>query len=52
MFLDQMPCGAIGTSYISIIAWTWEDAIMENDDAPLSYKKSGSWFEPGTIEEK
>jgi hypothetical protein len=44
------------SSIVQLDAWTWEDAIMkENDDMhlnfPSSYKKSGSWFEPGTIEE-
>jgi imidazolonepropionase-like amidohydrolase len=44
------------SSIVQLDAWTWEDAIMKENDGihlnfPSSYKKSGSWFEPGTIEE-
>jgi hypothetical protein len=43
------------SSIVQLDAWTWEDAIMKENDGmhlnfPSSYK-SGSWFEPGTIEE-
>ena len=52
------PRGGIlsGTSSIvQLDAWHWSDAIVkENDgihlDFPSSFKRSGSWFEPGTIE--
>jgi imidazolonepropionase-like amidohydrolase len=44
------------SSIVQLDAWTWEDAIIKENDGmhlnfPSSYKKSGSWFEPGTIEE-
>jgi hypothetical protein len=42
------------SSIVQLDAWTWEDAIMKENsfcNFPSSYKKSGSWFEPGTIEE-
>lgn len=44
------------SSIVQLDAWTWQDAIMKENDGihlnfPSSYKKSGSWFEPGSIEE-
>jgi imidazolonepropionase-like amidohydrolase len=44
------------SSIVQLDAWTWEDAIMKENDGmhlnfPSSYKRSGSWFEPGSIEE-
>ncbi len=52
------PRGGIlsGTSSIvQLDAWHWSDAVIkENDgihmDFPSSFKRTGSWFEPGTIE--
>ncbi len=43
------------SSIVQLDAWHWRDAIIkENDgihlDFPSSFKKSGSWFEPGSIE--
>ena len=44
------------SSIVQLDAWTWQDAVMKENDGihlnfPSSYKKSGSWFEPGSIEE-
>lgn len=44
------------SSIVQLDAWTWEDALMKENDGihlnfPSSYKRSGSWFEPGSIEE-
>jgi imidazolonepropionase-like amidohydrolase len=43
------------SSVVQLDAWTWKDALLkENDgihlDFPSSFKRSGSWFEPGNIE--
>lgn len=43
------------SSVVQLDAWHWQDAIVkENDgihlDFPSSFRKSGSWFEPGSIE--
>jgi imidazolonepropionase-like amidohydrolase len=43
------------SSIVQLDAWNWKDAtIKENDgihlDFPAIFRKSGSWFEPGTIE--
>jgi imidazolonepropionase-like amidohydrolase len=43
------------SSIVQLDAWSWKDAILkENDgihlDFPASFKKSGSWFEPGMKE--
>jgi imidazolonepropionase-like amidohydrolase len=40
---------------VQLDAWHWSDAVVkENDgihmDFPSSFRRSGSWFEPGTIE--
>ena len=52
------PRGGIlsGTSSIvQLDAWHWSDAVVKENDGihmefPSSFKRSGSWFEPGTIE--
>lgn len=52
------PRGGIisGTSSIvQLDAWHWSDALIKENDGihmefPSSFKRSGSWFEPGTIE--
>lgn len=52
------PRGGIisGTSSIvQLDAWHWSDAVIKENDGihmefPSSFKRSGSWFEPGTIE--
>lgn len=43
------------SSIVQLDAWNWKDALIkENDgihlDFPLIYKKSGSKFEPGTVD--
>lgn len=43
------------SSIVQLDAWHWSDAVVkENDgihiDFPSSFRRSGSWFEPGTIE--
>lgn len=43
------------SSIVQLDAWNWQDAqIKENDgihlNFPKTFKKSGSWFEPGSIE--
>lgn len=43
------------SSIVQLDAWNWNDALLkENDGVHLNFpsisKKSGSWFEPGTIE--
>ena len=43
------------SSIVQLDAWSWKDALLkENDgihlDFPSSFKKGGSWFEPGTKE--
>ena len=52
------PRGGIisGTSSIvQLDAWHWSDAVVKENDGihmefPSSFKRSGSWFEPGAIE--
>ena len=52
------PRGGIlsGTSSIvQLDAWHWSDAVIKENDGihmefPSSFRRSGSWFEPGTIE--
>jgi imidazolonepropionase-like amidohydrolase len=52
------PRGGIisGTSSIvQLDAWHWSDAVVKENDGihmefPSSFKRSGSWFEPGSIE--
>jgi imidazolonepropionase-like amidohydrolase len=52
------PRGGIiaGTSsVVQLDAWHWSDAVVKENDGihmefPSSFKRSGSWFEPGTIE--
>ncbi len=43
------------SSIVQLDAWNWKDALIkENDgihlDFPSSFRRSGSWFEPGSIE--
>ncbi|MDQ6469057.1 amidohydrolase [Flavobacterium sp. LHD-80] len=43
------------SSIVQLDAWSWKDAIMKENDGihlnfPSSFKRSGSWFEPGIIE--
>jgi imidazolonepropionase-like amidohydrolase len=43
------------SSIVQLDAWSWKDAILKENDGihlefPSSYKKSGSWFEPGISE--
>ncbi|WP_281636052.1 amidohydrolase family protein [Flavobacterium marginilacus] len=43
------------SSIVQLDAWSWRDAILKENDGihlefPASYKKSGSWFEPGVSE--
>lgn len=43
------------SSIVQLDAWNWKDALIkENDgihlDFPSSFSRSGSWFEPGSIE--
>ncbi|MFK7032612.1 amidohydrolase family protein [Flavobacterium oreochromis] len=43
------------SSIVQMDAWTWEDATIKENDGihcnfPLTFKKSGWWAEPGTIE--
>ncbi|UUW11312.1 amidohydrolase family protein [Flavobacterium plurextorum] len=43
------------SSVVQLDAWSWQDAIVKENDGihlnfPSSFKKSGSWFEPGLIE--
>lgn len=44
------------SSIVQLDAWNWKDAVIRENDGihlnfPSSYKRSGSWFEPGNIEE-
>ena len=43
------------SSIVQLDDWSWQDAIVKENDGihlnfPSSFKKSGSWFEPGLIE--
>ncbi|SHI89338.1 amidohydrolase family protein [Flavobacterium terrae] len=43
------------SSIVHFDAWTWEDAIIKENDGihlnfPTTFKRSGWWAEPGTIE--
>ncbi|AMA48644.1 MULTISPECIES: amidohydrolase family protein [Flavobacterium] len=43
------------SSIVQMDAWTWEDAIIKENDGihcyfPITFKKTGWWAEPGTIE--
>ncbi len=43
------------SSIVQLDAWSWKDAIVKENDGihlnfPSSFKRSGSWFEPGVIE--
>ena len=43
------------SSIVQLDAWNWRDAVIKENDGmhlnfPTSFSKSGSWFEPGTIE--
>jgi imidazolonepropionase-like amidohydrolase len=43
------------SSIVQLDAWDWEEAIIKENDGihlnfPETFKKSGSWFEPGIIE--
>jgi imidazolonepropionase-like amidohydrolase len=43
------------SSIVQLDSWSWQDALIKENDGihlnfPASFKKSGSWFEPGPIE--
>jgi imidazolonepropionase-like amidohydrolase len=43
------------SSIVQLDAWSWKDALLKENDGihlefPSSYRKSGSWFEPGVSE--
>ncbi|TDO94988.1 amidohydrolase family protein [Flavobacterium sp. 245] len=43
------------SSIVQLDAWSWKDAILKENDGihlnfPSSFRRSGSWFEPGVIE--
>jgi imidazolonepropionase-like amidohydrolase len=43
------------SSIVQLDAWSWKDALLKINDGihlnfPSSFKKSGSWYEPGTSE--
>jgi imidazolonepropionase-like amidohydrolase len=43
------------SSIVQLDAWNWKDALIKENDGihlnfPATFRKSGSWFEPGTIE--
>jgi imidazolonepropionase-like amidohydrolase len=43
------------SSIVQLDAWHWSDAVVKENDGihmefPSSFKRSGSWFEPGTID--
>lgn len=43
------------SSIVQLDAWHWKDAIIKENDGihinfPSTFKRSGSWFEPGSIE--
>ncbi|MEO7978484.1 amidohydrolase family protein [Flavobacterium sp.] len=42
------------SSIVQLDAWTWEDAIIKENDGmhmnfPSGFRRTGSWFEPGII---
>ncbi len=44
------------SSIVQFDAWNWKDAVIKENDGihlnfPSSFTRSGSWFEPGTIED-
>jgi imidazolonepropionase-like amidohydrolase len=43
------------SSIVQLDAWHWQDALIKENDGihinfPSTFKKTGSWFEPGNIE--
>ena len=43
------------SSIVQLDAWNWKDALIKENDGmhinfPTTFKRSGSWFEPGNIE--
>lgn len=43
------------SSIVQLDSWTWEDAVVKQDDGihvnfPTTFRRSGWWAEPGTIE--
>ncbi len=43
------------SSVVQLDAWSWKDAILKENDGihlnfPSNFRRSGSWYEPGTIE--
>ena len=43
------------SSIVQLDAWNWKDALIKENDGihlnfPSTFKRSGSWFEPGNIE--
>nr|WP_315246376.1 amidohydrolase family protein [uncultured Flavobacterium sp.] len=43
------------SSIVQLDAWTWQDALIKENDGihlnfPSGFKRTGSWFEPGIIE--
>lgn len=43
------------SSIVQLDAWNWQDALIKENDGihinfPETFRKSGSWFEPGSIE--
>lgn len=52
------PRGGIisgSSSIVQLDAWNWKDAMIKENDGmhmnfPATFRRSGSWFEPGSIE--
>ena len=43
------------SSIVQLDAWNWKDAVIKENDGmhmnfPTTFRRSGSWFEPGSIE--
>ncbi|MCI9845839.1 amidohydrolase family protein [Flavobacterium pectinovorum] len=43
------------SSIVQLDAWTWEDAVIKENDGihlnfPSGFRRTGNWFEPGIIE--
>lgn len=43
------------SSVVQLDAWSWKDAILKENDGihlnfPSTFRRSGSWFEPGIVE--
>ena len=43
------------SSIVQLDAWNWKDAVIKENDGmhlnfPATFRRSGSWFEPGSIE--